>query len=158
VLDTEEEKTCMEKTRKCCTDLKAFCVKWKSHALYLYALLPLLLIVVMFAGKTLYYVYVVGDNGSRECRSIVLLGLVVVVGVLLVCVLLAKGTNKVLLFTDDVQLEVRFLVALVVVFLGGAWCLGIGDGVSLSDDLNYNPFKMLTSRCQPAAAWGSSTW
>lgn len=156
---------CQKKTRKRCKDAKGFCGNWKSNVLFLYALLPLLLIIVLFAGVTLYYVYVTQGGGAKECRSIVLLSLVVVFGVILVCIQLARprrdkdGVLKghVLLFCDEPQNEVRFLVALVCTFFVGAWCLNLGDGASLSDDLNYNPLKMLTSRCQPASAWALDT-
>ena len=132
-----------------------WCRHWKRNAVFLYVLLPLLLVIVIFSANIMYSVYILGDSGARLCRSIVLLTLIVMVGVALVCVRLARSSSQVKLFCDTADKEFWVLAGIVLFFFVLAWVLGIGDEVSLKDDLENNPFKMITSRCQPTEAWSA---
>lgn len=131
---------------------------WKSHAVFLYLLLPLLLLIIVFSGITLYNVYV---KEMDVCRSVVLLSLVVVLGVIVTCIMLARSKERIFLITGHRNSEVAGLFALLCFFIMGALLLGwsnslaapLGSDVNFSDDLANNPFKLLSSRCQPKRAW-----
>jgi hypothetical protein len=136
------------------------CKHWKSHMTFLHLLALLLLVVVALCGVTLYYVYV---RWMEECRSVVLLSLVMAFGVIVICVRLARGKEEVWLITEDAESEVKVLLSMLGVIFVGAVLLGATDtdvsfsdisGESLGDDLSW-PFKFLSSRCHRGDAWHS---
>ena len=51
------------------------------------------------------------------------------------------------------QRELYSALGLLAFLVLLACVLGLGDGVDLQDDLEGNPFKMVTSRCHPAQEW-----
>ena len=142
---------CMRKGR----EAAGSCKHWKSNVTFLYLLAPLLLVVMLLCGVTLYYVYV---SWMTECRSVVLISLVVAFGMIVICVRLALGKEQVWLVTDDAESEVRVLVTLLAVICVGALVLGATDtDVSIGDlsDGPRFPFEFLASRCHSGDAWRS---
>ena len=126
-----------------------------NNTAFLYVLLLLMLLVTAFSAEILYEVYLQGDTGARRCRSIVLLSLMSASIVTLVCIRQA-GTGKIRLFwqrRSTPQRELYSALGLLAFLVLLACVLGLGDGVDLQDDLEGNPFKMVTSRCHPAQEW-----
>ena len=126
-----------------------------NNTAFLYVLLLQMLLVTAFSAEILYEVYLQGDTGARRCRSIVLLSLMSAVIVTLVCIRQA-GTGKIRLFwqrRSTPQRELYSALGLLAFLVLLACVLGLGDGVDLQDDLEGNPFKMVTSRCHPAQEW-----
>jgi hypothetical protein len=120
----------------------------------------LVLLVAGFAAGIMYSVYLLGDTGARRCRSIVLLTLlattIVACGVAIAVTINLAGGGKIYFFwrrTSSPRKEATtaFMLVLVVLFI--SWMLGVGDGADFEDDLDSNPFKMVTSRCHPAQKW-----
>ena len=142
---------CIQQAR----ELSKFCQHWKSHVLFLYTLLPLLLVVIILCGVTLFYVYV---KWMTECRSVVMMSLTVAFGVIIICIRLARGKEKVRLITQNVEAasvehEVLALLALLAIIFVGAFLLGLSGRPALGDDLGSNPFNVLSSRCHRGDAW-----
>ena len=142
--------------------------RWTPRALnclntaFLVPLFALLLLIGAFSGEILFTVYIKGEEGTRRCRSIVLLTLVAICIVCLVCTRLFRpdAPAKIRIFYSSTMStpakEQGVVFGLMAFFFVGAWLLGLGDGVELVNDLQGNPFKMLTSRCHPAEEWRST--
>ena len=125
--------------------------------------LPPLLIsaatLAIFAGELVYEVYLDGNEGSRRCRSVVLLSLLTMCAVTLVCLRILRHTTPVaprLFFSAKTSTPLReqaVVLALIGFVFVLALLLGLADDVSLADDLGSNPVRIVTSRCHSAALW-----
>lgn len=149
--DDAPQSRCVQRGR----ELSEFCTHWKSRMTFVYTLLPLLLVVITLCGVTLFYVYV---KWMKECRSVVMMSLTVAFGVIVICIRLARGKEGVRLITQNaeaasVEHEVRALLALLAIIFVGAFLLGLSGRPALEDDLGYNPFNILSSRCHRGDAW-----
>lgn len=126
-----------------------------QNAAFLYAQLMLMLLVAFFAARILYEVYLLGDTGTRRCRSVVLLSLVSTGIVAFVCIKQA-GTGGLRFFWERRSTpgrEAGTALGVVCFLVAGGWALGVSDDVDLASDLDNNPFKIVTSRCHPAQEW-----
>ena len=166
--DLEPESEQEQEGSKCAAASAAcsVCSHWKSSQLYLYFLVFIAVLIIGFSVEILYSVYLIGDEGARRCRSVVLLTLLMLVYMSLVCLRLAAGSSKLRLFGSTLRVENGAWFVLVGCCCAGSLLLGmrnpyetaghwdemaLGEPEAAIDD--WNPFKQVASRCHPAESW-----